>query len=432
MITKLYHQLVAERKGKDYMKIALRFSQLSVVLSGALVICGCTKKSVSSQSASSGSISGMNHCMENKENWTEFQVEKDTMLYHWTNVPLAAKDPWAFLTSVTTSAKEMNMKGNFGTLFAGNGLYLAMDPFQSASYGKILVQLSVRAGSRFAGSIGAKAYPIESATKDCPGTVFAFDNSIRAPKQAGDENDPSRFALALYDLGSVDPDSVRSFQTPLLPQAGLPVDSQSSGLQKLLTTPGFNAVIGTQLSIVNRTTGRTSTEQPNLNSDFKRDLALQCMGKYDLLSFPKMWTESLKDKEITAAFPEGPNPESVRSNVDSRMRQVLTDALEIASDNEFLTPEYFCSSLTDEPFKRYNPQVLEEFLKSCGEVFDIPENQRVANSCAAATASLKKWAPAKEEVTKFQQDVIEFWTPVIEYWTKRYTLADWKMLDGKQ
>ncbi|MEI8027435.1 MAG: hypothetical protein WCI18_13895 [Pseudomonadota bacterium] len=66
-----------------------------------------------------------------------------TLMYHWTNNPLAAKNPMDYIKSTVEASVAANRQG-FGTGFAGNGFYLASDPFSTRVFGNILLTVPIK------------------------------------------------------------------------------------------------------------------------------------------------------------------------------------------------------------------------------------------------------------------------------------------------
>jgi hypothetical protein len=72
-----------------------------------------------------------------------------TLMYHWTDNPLAATDPWAYVSGTIAAGLEMNKK-DLKPGLAGNGLYLASDPFSSMNFGHILLTVAIKAHQKVA------------------------------------------------------------------------------------------------------------------------------------------------------------------------------------------------------------------------------------------------------------------------------------------
>ena len=75
--------------------------------------------------------------------------DQSTLMYHWTDHPLAATDPSAYVNGTITAGFEMN-KRELGVGRAGNGFYLASDPFSTASYGHILLTVAIKSRQQVA------------------------------------------------------------------------------------------------------------------------------------------------------------------------------------------------------------------------------------------------------------------------------------------
>lgn len=131
--------------------------------------------------------------------------DKPTWVFHWTNSEEAVRNPKRYLEELVRAGKSANadlkkiMNGA-----VGNGLYVALDPFQSISYGKILVAFPILPHSIF--PLRAEFTPGSLFGDGCPGTVYPFVAGISSYFKGFAP------ALVLWDLASVSATEVVSWQ----------------------------------------------------------------------------------------------------------------------------------------------------------------------------------------------------------------------------
>jgi len=76
-----------------------------------------------------------------------------TLMYHWTDTPLAETDPMAYVRATIDAGVERNKK-DLKEGAAASGLYLASDPFATDAYGQILVTVPIKSSIKFANWTG--------------------------------------------------------------------------------------------------------------------------------------------------------------------------------------------------------------------------------------------------------------------------------------
>ncbi len=180
-------------------------------------------------------VTGKRSCPSDKFKNTK-SGDVTTKFYHWTNDINALQNPKKYLADILIAGISANKSGSFSGV-EGGGLYLAQDPFQSATYGNILVTLAIKEGVSFP-ERKSNDSSRQFFDAGCPGIIYNFfytrfrTNKVNASR-----------ALNLWDFAGVDPESVSAYAWRRKPVKHLDSPAIAGLLQSSLSRFWFEAIL---------------------------------------------------------------------------------------------------------------------------------------------------------------------------------------------